>query len=156
MGGADLHRQLEGRVGQQAFRQFHHQVVEVQFGADETGMVAPGGLADHMAILAQGGFGQFDHARQVEVGQPFRAAVEHAFEVVVHQAPVVPVDGLQLVDELAQGGYARCVEHLGEQGVALFVQGLEVGGGGHGDVLGTGVPSVGWTTLHRSTIRGSG
>ncbi|MNT89327.1 hypothetical protein D3C72_2300370 [compost metagenome] len=76
--------------------------------------------------------------------------------MVVHQAGVVPVDGLQLVHQRAQGGDAGGIEYAGEEGEALVVEGFEMVGGGHGDVLGTGAPSVGWTRLHRSTIRGSG
>lgn len=73
---ADLHGQPEGRVGEQGRRQFHDQVVQVQVGADEARMAAPGGLADHVAVGAERGLGQFDHPRQVEVGQPQWRAVE--------------------------------------------------------------------------------
>ncbi|MOA12340.1 hypothetical protein D3C78_1323220 [compost metagenome] len=110
-------------------------MVQVQLGADETRMTAPGGHANQVAVRTQGGLGQFDHPRRVQVAQPRRAPVEHAFEMVVHQALVVPVERLELVEKPAQAGDGGGVEHALDQDEALFVQGFEWGIGGHGHVL---------------------
>ncbi|MCY1359889.1 hypothetical protein D9M69_464900 [compost metagenome] len=101
----------------------------MQLGADEAGVAAPGGLADHVAVAAEGRFGQLDDAGQVEVGQPQRVAVEHAF-VVVEQPLVVPVDGAQCVDRLAKFGDLALIEHARQQHEAFLVQCLQAGGEG--------------------------
>ena len=76
--GADLHRQFEGGIGQQAFRQLHGQVVGMQLAADKARAAAPGGLADDMAVRPECRLGQFDHPGQIEKAQPERRAIEHA------------------------------------------------------------------------------
>ncbi|MCY1425349.1 hypothetical protein D9M71_411360 [compost metagenome] len=121
---ADLHRHDEARIGQQALRQLHGQVIQVRFQADEPWVAAPGGLADDMAITAKGGFGQLDDPGQVQVRQPQRVAIEHAF-VVVEQAAVVPVLGLEPVDGAAQGRHPSAVEYTGQQHEAVSVQHLQ-------------------------------
>jgi hypothetical protein len=122
---ADLHRQLEGRIVQQAARQLHRQIVEMQLGTDETGVATPDGLADHMAVGAERRLRQFDHTWQVQIGQPQRVAVEHAF-VVIDQAGVVPVLRLQCVDGGAQFGNLAAIQHTSQQREALLVQGLQM------------------------------
>ncbi len=123
LGGADLHGQFEGRIVQQALRQRHRQMVQMQLAADEAGVAAPGGLADHMAVAAQRRFGQLDHLRQIEVGQPERVAVEYAL-VVIEAALVVPVDGPQGVDGGAHCRDARRIQYPRQQDEALLMQGF--------------------------------
>jgi hypothetical protein len=101
----------------------------MQLGADEAGVTTPGGLADHMAVGAERRLRQFDHSLQVQVGQPQRVAVEHAF-VMIDQAGVVPVLRLQSVDGGTQLGDLRLVQHLRQQGEPLLVHGLQVPCGG--------------------------
>ena len=134
--GADLHRQFEGGIGQQAFRQLHGQVVGMQLAADKARAAAPGGLADDMAVRPECRLGQFDHPGQIEKTQPERRAIEHALVVVVDQALVVPVDGFEPVDGFAQFRDRWRIDHRGQQHEAMLVHGgellLEVAGFRHG------------------------
>lgn len=61
------------------------QMVQVQTHARVAGMAAPGGLADHMAIVAKHRLGQGDQRWQVEKRQPQRVPIEDA--LVVFELP---------------------------------------------------------------------
>ncbi|MNZ90030.1 hypothetical protein D3C78_1089790 [compost metagenome] len=125
---ADLHRQLEGGVGQQALRQLHRQVIHMQFGADKARMAAPGGLADDVAVFSQGRLGQFDDPAQIEKRQPQRVAVEHAL-VMIEQAAVVPVLRIKAINCSAQRDDLGNVQHAAQQYETLSVQGPQTAGG---------------------------
>ncbi|MOA19688.1 hypothetical protein D3C78_1400910 [compost metagenome] len=81
-----------------------------------------------MAIGAEGRLGQLDDPVDVEKRQPQRIAVEHAL-VMVAQAAVVPVLGLEAVDRRAQGGDPGSIQHSRQQDETVAVQCLQTAGG---------------------------
>ncbi|MNP60004.1 hypothetical protein D3C76_1550480 [compost metagenome] len=59
----DVHGQAEIVLGVKPRRQLHRQVIQMQRQAWIARMTAPSGLADDVAIVAQGRFGQADKRR---------------------------------------------------------------------------------------------